>query len=235
MADPFLPQFKANEGAAIAPQFFLHEGIEVVRVLKAGDSRSIPVFRAVDVWERGDFGEEITYAERWPDQYRQFKEGSAQTANGTPLEQAPFLNPSRISDLRALKIFSIEGLAQFDDRYIARLGGNGYHLKEMAQDFINKRNFGATTDAHLQDQIAALTARLAEVEGRPVMPHSMSPINNGHDPIPSGWVEMTENPLAVDPRTDEELKKAIADKFGSRPRGTPTRETLLNMLAQESA
>lgn len=208
--DPFLPTFKANEEAAISPQFFLHEGEECVRVLKAGDSRSIPVFRAVDVCGRGEFGEEITYADRWPDQYAQFKQGYSQTANGTPLEQAPFLNPSRIADLRALKIFSVEGLAQFDDRYISRLGGHGYRLKELAQEFLAKGFNIPAVD--LQKQIAELTARLAQVEANP----------------PAAAI------IDSDSRTDEELKQAISDKFGQRPRGNPSRTTLLNMLAQDA-
>ena len=207
--DPFLPTFKANEEAAISPQFFLHEGEECVRVLKAGDSRSIPVFRAVDVCGRGEFGEEVTYADRWPDQYAQFKQGSSQTANGTPLEQAPFLNPSRIADLRALKIFSVEGLAQFDDRYISRLGGHGYRLKELAQEFLAKGFNIPAID--LQKQIAELTARLAMVEASPAAAV-----------------------IDADMRTDEELKQAIADKFGQRPRGNPSRQTLLSMLAQDA-
>ena len=41
--------------------------------------------------------------------------------------------------------------------------------------------------------------------------------------------------IDADPRTDDELKEAIAAKHGSRPRGQPSRATLLNMLAQDAA
>lgn len=211
MADPFLQQFKPNEEAAISPQFFLHEGEECVRVLKAGDSRSIPVFRAIDVCGRGDFGEEITYADRWAEQYAQFKQGSSQTAGGTPLERAPFLNPSRIADLRALKIFSIEGLAQFDDRYIARLGGHGYRLKELAQEFLSQ-GFNLPA-ADLQAQISQLQDQIARMSGVGAAPAVID----------------------ADPRTDDELKEAIFQKHGTRPRGPVKRETMLNMLAQDAA
>lgn len=203
--DPFLQPFRANEEAAIAPQFFMHEGEECVKVLIAGNSRFAPVFRAQDEWSRGEFGEPVTYADRFADQYRQFKEGSAQTAGGTALEEAPFLNPSRIADLRALKVFSLEGLASFDDRYISRLGGNGYRLKELAQEFIAKR---AMPPIALAEENADLRRRLEALEAQSV---------------------------ASDERSDDELKEAIFVKHGSRPRGQPSRATLLNMLAQEPA
>lgn len=200
--DQFLPQFRPGEEAAIAPQFFMHEGVECVRVLKGGDSRNVPVFRAADVWERGDFGADITYADRWPDQYAQFKEGSTQTAHGTPLEQAPFLNPSRIADLRNLKVFSVEGLASFDDRYISRLGGNGYHLKEMAQKFLVTHNV-----PKFDPEKEELKARLAALEAQMGQPQD-----------------------AYSNLSEEELKERIALATGSRPRGNPSRATLVGML-----
>lgn len=202
--DQFLPQFRPGEEAAIAPQFFMHEGVECVRVLKGGDSRNVPVFRAFDVWERGDFGADITYADRWPDQYAQFKEGATQTAHGTPLEQAPFLNPSRIADLRALKVFSVEGLAGFDDRYISRLGGNGYKLKEMAQEFLAKR--AVSSPSAYAEENEALKARLAALEAQMGVPEPYTHLS------------------------DEELKERISLATGSRPRGNPSRATLVGML-----
>lgn len=217
MTDPFLPAFKSGEGAAVAPQFFYHEGEECVKVLIGGNSRFIPVFPAHEVWAQGDYGETQTYAERWPEQYRQFKEGSAQTAGGTPLEDAPFLDASRINDLRALKIFSIEGLAQFDDRSIFKLGGNGYRLKELAQEYLAKHASG--TPSALQAQIDRMAAELAALKGGAT----------GAPALPNEFM------AADDPRTDEELKEAIAAKHGSRPRGQPSRATLLNMLAQDAA
>lgn len=206
--DQFLPQFRPNEEAAIAPQFFMHEGIECVRVLKGGDSRNVPVFRAADVWDHGDFGTVITYADRWPDQYAQFKAGSQQTADGTPLEQAPFLNPSRIADLRALKVFSVEGLANFDDRYISRLGGNGYHLKEMAQDFLQQR--AVSSPAAYAQENEALKARLAALEAQ---------LGGG----------VKADPYAT--LSDNDLRERIKDlNNGKYPVGRPSRDVLVGML-----
>lgn len=202
--DQFLPQFRPEDEPSIAPQFFLHEGVECVRILKGGDSRTVSVFPVNEVWQRGDFGESITYADRFADQYAQFKAGTTQTANGTPLDMAPFLNPSRIADLRQMKVFTVEGLAGFDDRYISRLGGNGYKLKEMAQEFLAKR--AVSSPSAYAEENEALKARLAALEAQMGVPDQFSSL------------------------TDEELKERISLATGSRPRGNPSRATLVGML-----
>lgn len=198
--DQFLPKFRPNEEATVVPQFFMHEGIECVRVLKAGDSRSIPVFRADDMWPQDEYPEVITYKERFESQYKQFKDGLNQTANGTPLEKAPFLNPSRIADLRREKVFSIESLAQFDDRYIYKLGGNGYKLKELAQEFLQNQ-----TGLNLNDMQAEIARLRAQIEGQ-------------------------QKPDPYEGVSDDQLKDRIAAIAGKRPSGNPKRETLIQML-----
>ena len=124
------------------------------------------------------------------------------------------MNPSRIADLRAIKIFSIEGLAQFDERNIARLGGHGYRLKELAQEFLSKRP--SAGDSDLRAQIEALTARLsaAEANGTLHPTHNQTPATN--DPYEG-----------ID---DAELKNRIKNLTGSFPRGNPSRPTLVGML-----
>jgi hypothetical protein len=204
MADPTLPRFNSREQMAVVPFFFMHEGEECVKVQIAGETRFAPVYRAKDMWER-DGLQEITYAERWPEQYRQFKEGSAQIADGTSLEEAPFLNPSRIGELRALKIYSVESLANLDDRNIPRLGGKGYELKEMARQYLLKRQqTGAESKfAQMQAQIEALTARLAATESQPV----------------------TET-ADVDTARKNILRDEIKARTGSYPPGNPKTQTV---------
>lgn len=199
-----------NADPAVAPLFFLHEGEECVKVMKAGDTRTVSVFPAHSQWDRNDFGEPITYAERWPHQYSQFKDGNRQTADGTALTEAPFLNTSRIADLNALKIFTLEALASFDDRYISRMGGNGYKLKELAQEFLaNRRSSGPDVSA-LVEQNAELIRRLEALEGR-------GPAQQPNDPF-----------AGID---DSALKDRIEAITGTRPRGNPSRATLVGMLS----
>src|SRR5687768_926032 len=59
--------------------------VEVVEVRIAGDKNYSPTFRSDEQWKR-EGNRTITYAERWSEQYRAFKEGDPQEAMGTPLE-----------------------------------------------------------------------------------------------------------------------------------------------------
>lgn len=209
MSDPTLPRFNSKEQMSVVPFFFMHEGEECVKVQIAGETRFTPVFRASDMWDR-DGLQEITYAERWAEQYRQFKEGASQVADGIPLDEAPFLNQSRIAELRQLKIYSVEALASLDDRSIPRLGGKGYELKAMAQDFLVKRRETGANDkiAAMQAQIAELTAMLNQSK-------------------PEG-----ANPLFAADGEYTRLKDEIKAKTGSYPRGNPSLETLQRIVAE---
>ena len=50
---------------------------------------------------------QITYAERFHRQYRQFKEHAQQTKSGIPLAGVPFLFQTRKAELRALNIYTV--------------------------------------------------------------------------------------------------------------------------------
>lgn len=221
MSDVFLKAFKANENHAVVPQFFNHEGEVCVRVLLGGNSRFAPVYRAKDFYDRDEFGQDVTYADRWPDQYQQFLAGAAQTADGTPLEQAPFLNESRIRDLRHLKVFSIEGLASFDDRYISRLGGNGYKLKELAQEFLQQKAGSpdisrlSSENEQLRAMMEQMQAQIANLQTTPA-----ASINDADDY--RQW-------------SDDQVRESIKEITGRYPNGQPKRETLIRMLIELKA
>ena len=203
--DPFLPKFNSKEQSSVVPFFFKHEGEDCVRVQIAGETRFGPVFRANDLWVR-DGLEEITYAMRWAEQYAQFKDGLTQTADGTALEEAPFLNPSRIAELRQLKVYSVESLASLDDRNIPRLGGKGYELKSLAQQYLQKRQETGANDKvnEMQREIAELRAMLSAQIVQPVS-------NEG---------EYTR------------LREDIKAKTGKYPVGNPSLETLQRISSE---
>lgn len=174
-------------------------------------------------------GEVITHAMRFPDAYRKFKETGGNEANGTPLQNLPGLTAVQLSTLKALSVYTIEALASLEGQGIKNLGPQGHSLKQAAQKYLAAAG-GRVEMKDVLAKLAALEARNDELS-RMVAAGRPEPINT-QQTYPD-----TQEPIDVsefDMRTDEELKAAIAEKHGSRPRGQPNRQTLLNILSQDA-
>lgn len=196
---------------------------EVVEVRIAGDRNFAPVFPALSMWARID-GVEITYAERWSDQYSRFKEGTVQVADGTPLDELTFLTVSRRAELRALKIYTAEALAALDGKPLKSLGADGYKFKEMAQAYLDKARGMANITGVVQEN-ADLRAQLDTMKQQiEALQHASA--------LQPQEVERKNLPPADDfaEMSDDDLKLQIAQLTGQRPKGNPNRETLLSML-----
>lgn len=201
--------------------------IEIVEVRIAGDRNFAPVFPALSMWMR-DGNVEISYAERWPDQYALFKDGKTQVAVGTPLDELPFLTVARRAELKALKIYTAEALAALDGKPLKALAGDGYKYKEMAQAYLDKANGTANIvsitkeNSDLRSQLDTMKAQIAALQqGQELQPQE---VERQHLP-PVTFAEMT----------DDELRDAIETKTGTRPHHKCNRETLLNMLETVAA
>jgi hypothetical protein len=199
---------------------------EVVEVRFAGSKTYSPRFPTDEMWKREGMNV-ITYAERWPEQYRAFKEGNPQEANGTPLEMLrPFgVTPEQLSLCRALKIYSIEALHALEGPAFKSLGMSGNSLREAAKAFIAQRSSG---DAAM-DEIAALRAKVAELEARSTIP----PAKEATPAEIAAAIETADDAFAE--LTDSEIKDEIAKLAGERPRGNPNRQTLVSMLESLTA
>jgi hypothetical protein len=196
---------------------------EVVELRLAGDRNYSPVMPADSMYRKvGD--RVITYAERFSDQYRQFLMGDNQTAGGTALEAlADYgITPAQLSICRALKIYSIEALEAVDGHQVKALGMNANDLKRMARRYVEdhaKRAINDTFDkmVEMQAEIDRLRAFIPTQEASP-------------EEIDVA-IQAADAEFAV--MTDDQIKDWIADRTGQgRPRGNPSRETLLSM-AQE--
>lgn len=176
---------------------------EVVEVRMAGERHFAPVFPAHAMWQRVN-GEEITYAERWPEEYARFKAGQEQVAAGTPLSELPFLTEARRMELRGLKVYTAEALASLDGKNLTNLGAEGRKMKDQATAYLERAN-GFSSSAAMAEQIADLQAQLAAMQA--------------------------EAPAAPDQDERESLKTRIADLTGARPKGNPSVDTLRAMLA----
>lgn len=194
---------------------------EMVEVRIAGDKNYSPAFPAQSAWRR-EGNRTITYAERWPEQYRAFKEGDPQEAMGTPLEMLRPLgvSPELISLCRALKIYSIEALDRLEERGVKALGMNANTLKAAAAKFLADRQGGVA----MADELAKVKAELAALKAGAVPADETPP-------------EMIDAMVADADATfadmsDEDIKEEIAKLAGSKPRGNPSRAALETALKE---
>src|SRR5690606_2424114 len=137
--------------------------VEMVEVRIAGDRNYAPTFPAHAVWRRED-GEDITYAQRWPEAYARFAAGREQVADGTPLSELPFLTEAKRATLRASKIYTAEALATLDGKRLSGLGPDAREMKTQAEAYLENANGSARTVA-LVAEVEAMKAELAELRG----------------------------------------------------------------------
>jgi hypothetical protein len=217
----------------IVPRFFVHtvidnkltkengrpmfKDIECVEIRMAANKQTVAVFPAHEVWEWGvvdGVRQEITYAMRFPDQYKRFKANEAQAMTGTPLEELPFLTQAKRSELKALSIYTAEALASLDGMPLKQLGMGGREWKNQAQAYLDKATDSALVTRQAAE-IEQLRATIAGLQAAPVAPAQTvvadSPFND---------------------MDDEALKVWISDATGARPRGNPSHETLVRMATE---
>lgn len=206
---------------------------QVVEVRFAGSRNYSPVFPVDGFWKRHN-GRVVTYAERWADQYRAFLEGGSQEASGTPLEmlRSYGIKDSQLSMCKALKIYSIEALHHLEGDALKSLQMAGNDLKKMARDYMaDRQKNSATVDevAELRAEIAAL--KLAQAGSAPQTTEVLVP-----DPKPAEVeAAVAASDADYSALTNDELKALIKDKTGQAPRGTPSREFLMNAAKELAA
>lgn len=231
--DRLVVKFRAdkikNEGKTKQAGRPMFDDIELVEIRTAGDRNTVKVFPAHSMhrWTMNEDGEqeEQTYAQRWNEQYRRFKENRQQVQDGTPLSELPFLTEAKRAELRALSIHTAETLAALDGQNLKTLGPGGRELKNQAQAYIDQAS-GSANVTQMASQIAELQALVASLTGANVA--APEPEQNTDPAVPETSPDDFEN------SSEEELKVYIASITGARPRGTPSHETLVRM-AREAA
>lgn len=211
---------KAKSKEAGRPIF---DDMEVVEVRFAGDRQKISVFPAHSICgqaqdEDGD-SRPITYAERWPDQYKRFKAKAQQIAEGTPVDELPFLTQAKRSELKALSIYTAEALAALDGQPLKNLGQGGRDLKNQAQAYLDNAS-GSANVTRMAAEIEELRQVVAELRAeKPVQTVSEF----------ESW-------------SSDQIKDWIEEKISERPKGNPSHATLVKRadeiaigLAEEAA
>lgn len=138
----------------------IFEDKEFVRIVIPGDRLREIVAPAQDMHFVSHERRQMTYAERFAPAYAAFRDGREVSAVGTPLEEAPFLTPARVAELKAQKITTVEQLAGIADANVSRaLGMGGRDLVEKAKTFIANANGMSEVEA-LKRQIDDLKAQM---------------------------------------------------------------------------
>jgi hypothetical protein len=211
--------------ALVIPKFFIHttenkakskaagrpifDDMECVEVRFAGNRQTVSVFPAHTICgeaqdEDGD-SRPITYAERWPDQYKRFKAKSQQIAAGTPVDELPFLTQAKRSELKALSIYTAEALAALDGQELKNIGQGGRELKNQAQAYLDAAA-GTADITGMASKIEALEQLVAELRSEKVEASGQSQFES--------W-------------SADQIKDWIEEKLGERPRGNPAHATLV--------
>lgn len=164
---------------------------------------------------------QITYAQKYNQQYLAFKSGTAQSLGGTPLDELTFLSQGKRLELKALNIHTAETLAALDGAQLKMLGMGGRDLKNQAQAYLDTANKTVDT-TELQTALQASNEELAKLRreidamksGGPVpppKPTTDSAFNDFEDDDIANWIKDAK-PDAVLDGLDRTAMIALADE-----------------------
>lgn len=212
MTPYFLYENVFNEAKSKIAGKAVYELKELVEIRFASNPQYRPKFNVDDMASMDDHGRIITWAEKFAPQYQDFLAGSAQQAEGTPLEEllSYGMSQAQLSICRALNIYSVEALHHLEGPALKRLGQTGNDLKPMAKRYMDARKDGSQQ----QRQINELQRQLAELRGSVGNPEEASE-------------EEAEDPFEA--LSDSEIKDFIKEKTGNRPQGNPSRASLISI------
>jgi len=189
--------------------------IEVVEMRIPGDRERVIIQPAHHVW-RYQQGQPLTFAMRFADQYRRFREGGQQLHSGTPLSQMPDIPQRKVLELKALSVFTVEQMANIEGQPLKALGMGAVELKRKAQEFLDRAS-GAGSAARLTQENADMRKQLEALQAQVSSLAAVPALSDDEDTVSSG-------PFAG--KTANDLKEFIAEKTGARPRGNPSVSTL---------
>ena len=107
------------------------------------------------------------FATRWA----RYQQGLDQAQTGTPLEQWPAMSVSMVANMKAMKIFTVEQLAELDDNRAQEFMGN-FDLRKKAKAWLALAKDSAANDkleAELKkrdDELAEMREMIAELQAK---------------------------------------------------------------------
>lgn len=133
----------------------IFDEIEMVSIAYPGNKTTQMTAPALKVHYNANIKAQQTYAERFPEQYRQFKDGIAEQVSGTPIHVLG-LSTAENAELAASKIKTVEQLANMPDANIRKMGPSFRSRVDHAKAYLETAT-GATA---MRDEMAALRAEL---------------------------------------------------------------------------
>ena len=199
----------------------IFEDVEMVKIQMVGDPKNTLIAPAHEKTKRHpETGEGWPLSEQFPEHYRYFKDNAdQQTAAGTPLTEVPWLTAAQRAELKALKIFTVDGLATLDGTALQRLGMGGRALKDKAVAWLDQAA-GHAAESRLAEELAA---RDREIEA---LKDQMALLAAGKAPPAQPIAPPTEEGVWAD-YSDDDIKVFIAERAGRKPAGNPSRATLI--------
>lgn len=219
----------------------IYDEMEVCELRFPANRKTVGVYPAHEPFKYSDnehgFAEPITYAMEYSAQYKQFKDGHAQTLTGTPIEELTFLTAGKRLELKALNIYTAEQLAALDGQPLKQLGMNGRSLKDQAQAYLDAAHGSADVtrlaaeNAELRETMKRMQAQIANLASPQPAPEP-DEAEQGEQPQGNA---VSETSSQFEDWSDADLKAWIKDETGDAPRGNPSHATLVSMADQIQA
>jgi hypothetical protein len=197
--------------------------VEFVRIKYVGDKHSELVAPASDQTFCPERREQISWKEQFPRHYAAFAENRSILVDGTPLDELPGITGSKVAELKAQRVFSIEALAGLDGTLLQRLGPGAREWKGKAETWLMKAREGAldtklaAQNAQMQDQLASLRAQIEAMGGKAT-----------DEPVKAEVV--TEGRFMG--HTAGDLRRYIEATSGTKVKGNPKLATLKTMAEE---
>lgn len=209
------PRLSAEQGKPV------YQDTEFVRIRFVGDKQNVFVAPAEDFGTaRNPDGSRLRYKEEFHKHYEVFKAGAKDLETGTPLESLG-LPASKVAELKASNVFTVEGLAILDGTLLQKLGMGARELKTRAEDFLNKANNVQFADK-LQAENAELRKQIEELAKK---------VNGGSQP--SDEYDAKASPFYD--WDDETIRLWIEEQGGDKPHHKCSHDTLVQKADELNA
>jgi hypothetical protein len=146
----FFTEAVKNEAKSAEAGRAIFDEVAMVRIMTPG-SRDVMVTRAGK-----------NYPLRFPRQWERFQANQSQIADGTPLEQVPFLSVGQIAELKACNVYTLEQLANLADSVAHKFMG-AQKMKQLAVAYLEAAKEAAPF-TKLMDELEKRDAQIAVLQ-----------------------------------------------------------------------